>query len=312
VSHSRFAAFACALLLGLLSNIAPAAAAPKDRSAPTSPTGLRITASTDTSVSLAWNASTDNSTNWWYCVQNFGAGCIRVDPPRTTLTRSSLMPDRTFSFSVYAIDAAGNRSPSSNSVTYTTPPDITPPSPAPTLSATSVYPTRIYLRWTASVDNTSQVIYTLFVNGTPYLEDQIGLRSAYLVHLTPQTTYVFKVNARDAYGNVAESNVVSVTTPAVTETVPPTAPTNLTLGFQSSAGEAWLSWEQSTDNSDPPSQILYDIYLNGVNNNDGVIGHGSTITYCFGLEPGPTEIVLRAVDTSGNVSAPSNAVMFEC
>jgi hypothetical protein len=42
----------------------------------------------------------------------------------------------------------------------------------------------------------------------------------------------------------------------------------------------------------------------------GVIGYGATITYC--RAEGPTEIALRAVDTSGNVSAPSNALLFSC
>jgi hypothetical protein len=73
---------------------------------------------------------------------------------------------------------------------------------------------------------------------------------------------------------------------------------------------AWLDWQQSTDDTDPQSEILYDVYLNGVRNDDGVIGYGSTITYC--REPGPTTIVIKAVDTSGNVSAPSNEIIFNC
>jgi hypothetical protein len=52
------------------------------------------------------------------------------------------------------------------------------------------------------------------------------------------------------------------------------------------------------------------VYLNGVRNDDGAIGYGSTITYC--RVEGPTEIVVRAVDTSGRVSAPGNAIMFVC
>src|SRR5262245_12465170 len=102
---------AALLALGVIANVS---AAPKDRTAPTTPSGLRITATTPTSVSLAWNASTDASKNFWYCVQTSGGGCIRVDPPRTTLTRPLLIPGQTFTFSVYAVDAAGNRSGNSN------------------------------------------------------------------------------------------------------------------------------------------------------------------------------------------------------
>jgi chitodextrinase len=107
-----------------------AAAAARDRTPPTTPSSLRITASTASSVSLAWNSSRDNSSNFWYCVQTGGSGCIRVDPPRTTLTRTFSFPNRTFTFSVYAVDAAGNRSANSNTVSFTPAADTTPPSPA--------------------------------------------------------------------------------------------------------------------------------------------------------------------------------------
>jgi len=228
---------------------------------PTTPTNLRITATTETSVSLAWNASTGN--NFWYCVQRNGSGCIRVDPPRTTMTWPSLAPNTTHTFSVYAIDSRGHRSGNSNSVSYTTPPDTTAPSPAPQLTVSAVRPIRFSVTWTPSVDNVSQVYYTLFVDGSPYFGDLIGYREWTVLDLSPSTTYVFRVTARDAFGNVAESNVLSVTTPAATDAVPPTAPTNLSLSSESAAPEIWLDWNQSTDNVDPQSQITYDVYLDG-------------------------------------------------
>ncbi len=307
----RTVSVVCTVAFGLLVNISPSGAAPpKDRTSPKTPTNLRITASTSTRVTLAWDASSDNSSNWWYCVQTGGAGCIRVDPPQTTLTRTQLLPDRTFSFSVYAIDKVGNRSASSNTVIYTTLPDTTPPSPPTTLSVTGVHPVRISVAWTASTDNLSQVWNTLFVNDAPVIPDQIGLRSATLLYLTPSTTYVFKVTARDASGNAVTSNILSVTTPAATDTVAPTVPTNLTLSPETSSPEIWLDWSPSTDNVDPQSQILYEIYQNGVLTSDGGIGAAEGITFC--RFTGPTEIVLRAVDSSGNRSGPSNAITFVC
>jgi hypothetical protein len=291
---------------------AAAAAAPRDRTPPTTPTNLRITASGPTSISLAWDKSTDNSTNWWYCVRVDGQGCYRVNPPQTTFTHPKLWPDRTTNWSVIALDAAGNRSGSSNTVTYTTPPDTTPPSPPPTLSATAVYPARIYLNWTESKDNVSQVWYTLFKDGSPHGSDLIGSRSALLIHLTPSTTYTFRVEARDYFGNIAESNVLSVTTPAATDTVPPAAPSNLRLSSESSPPEAWLDWDQSTDDTDPQSQILYEVYVNGEFAGESwVIGWDSTITYCR-VEGATNTIVVRAVDTSGNASPFSNEILFDC
>jgi chitinase len=310
----RSTAFAASVLAFALVFVSAAPAnrpppPPGDTTPPTAPTNLRITASSDTSISLAWDPAKGGSTNWWYCVQTDGAGCFRVDPPQTTFTMSNLLPGRTTIWTVIAIDVNGHRSAPSNSVTYTTPPDTTAPSPAPTLTTTSVYPTRISVSWTASVDNTSQVYYTLFVDGGPYF-DTIGSRDVTVLYLSPSTTHELKVTARDRYDNTAQSNLLSVTTPAKTDNVAPTAPTNLRFGPETAPPEAWLNWDQSTDDTDPQSQILYEVYLNGQRFDDGVIGHGSTVTYC--RTEGPTEIVLRAVDTSGNVSAPSNQLLFSC
>jgi hypothetical protein len=38
---------------------------------------------------------------------------------------------------------------------------------------------------------------------------------------------------------------------------------------------------------------------------------GETMTYCR-PEGVPNEIVIRAVDTSGNLSEPSNSITFDC
>jgi chitodextrinase len=273
---------------------------------PTTPTSLLITATGPTSISLAWNAFSDKSNNWWYCVRRDGLGCIRVNPPQTTVTFSKLWPNSTYNYSVIAIHATGNRSGSSNTVSYTTPPDLTAPT-APTLSVTAVWPTRISLSWTESVHNVSQVYYTLLLDGSPHSADLIGPTAATVLDLSPSTTYVFRGTAHDQFGNTAESNVVSVTTPAVTDTVPPTVPTNLRLSSEAVAPEIWLDWDQSTDDTDPQSQIMYDVYLNGELDH-ATIGSGETITYCRG--EGPNTIAIRAVDSSGNASAFSNEIVF--
>jgi chitodextrinase len=300
--HFRKLVFAAVLLvLGAAVVVSTASARP------TPPTNLRITASTDTSLSLRWNAS-NGSGNWWYCVSRDHNGCIRVNPPQTSITLTRLLPDTTFNYSVYAINSRGQHSGFSNTVTYRTPPDTTPPAPAPQLSLTYLRPTRIGVSWTASTDNTSQVWYTLYHNGERHISDAIGLRSYTLFGLAQGTAHEFKVVARDRYFNLAESNVISVTTPISTDTTPPSAPTNLT--GQLIENEAWIDWTQSTDDTDPQSDILYDTYVNGQRTSDGVLGWGSTVAYCqtFGLNT----FTIKAVDSSGNVSEPSNGLTFNC
>jgi chitodextrinase len=282
---------------------------PKDRTPPTAPTNFRITAGpVDRTVSFAWDAAKDNSSNWWYCVRRSGQGCFRVDPPRTTFTYAVLQPGTTYVFDVIAIDLGGNRSHASNSVTFTTPPDTTPPSPPPVVSSNYVRPTRIGISWTSSSDVFSQVWYTLLVNGAVYTSNQINLRGLTLLYLTPSTTYTFEVVARDASGNATRSNLLSVTTPPATDTVAPTAPANLRFSPETSPPEAWLDWDPATDDQSP-GDLMYEVFVNDVLASSG-LGNNEDIVYC--TLTGPNTIKVRAVDPSGNAGPFSNEIVFVC
>ena len=206
------------------------------------------------------------------------------------------------------VNTKGNRSAPSNSVTHTTPPDTTPPSPAPVLTAQAVYPTRITVSWTQAVDNLTQTWHTLFLDGAPIT--QAFLSSWTVFYLEPSTTHTFKVTARDFFGNTVESDVLSVTTPPKTDNVAPTAPTNLRFSSETNPPELWLNWDPSNDDTDSQGLILYETYLNGVLVPDGGVGGTNTIAYC--RDVGPTTVVLRAVDTSGNRSGPSNELNITC
>jgi hypothetical protein len=282
---------------------------PPSETGPTVPTNLRLTVNGPYSITLAWDASKTSASNWWYCIQRDGLGCIRVDPPQTTFAFSKLWPGTTFNYSVIAITSTGKRSAPSNTVTYTTPADTTPPS-APTLSVTGVWPVRVSVAWTTSVDDVgSQVWYTLLVNGSPYGSDMLGSRSALVLDRSPATAYEFEVTVRDYFGNTNQSNVVTVTTPAATDSTPPTTPTNLRFSSQTSSPEIWLEWDQSTDDTDPQSQILYDVYVNGVPEHLA-IGYSDELVYCH--DTGANTFTVQAVDTSGNASGHSNEIVFIC
>jgi chitodextrinase len=283
----------------------------RDRTPPTTPTNLRITATTDTTISLAWNASADNSGNFSYRVTEsspFNTYAVAVPQTRTTITFTRLWPQQTYRYTVFAVDAAGNRSGDSNTVSYTVPADVTPPTPAPQLTVTPISPARAGFSWTQSRDNVSQVRYTLYANGIP----RASLFD-YTHHtdfdLTPATTYEFQVIASDVFGNAVEGNTVTMTMPSTTDTVPPTAPTNLTGA--AIENEVHMNWGLSTDNADPQSVILYEFYLNGVTNPDNVAFGSSGFVYCREAS-GFTTVVARAVDSSGNRSAPSNEIIVQC
>jgi len=310
-----FAALALALSLVLVSAAPakrpppppPPPPPPADGGGAGAPTNLRITSSTDTSISLAWDAAKSGSSTWWYCVVRNDEGCLRIDPPATTLSLTRLWPGRTTTYTVVTVDVNGHRSAPSNSVTHTTPPDTTPPSPAPVVSVQAVYPTRITVSWTLSVDELTQTTHTLFVDGAPVFNAYVPWT---VLYLEPSSTHTFKVTANDYFGNTVESNVVTATTPPKTDNVAPTAPSNLQFSFQTASPELWLTWSPSTDETDSQGLILYETYLNDVLVPDGNVGGTNTIAYCRDI--GPTTVELRAVDTSGNRSGPSNALTFDC
>jgi hypothetical protein len=135
-----------------------------------------------------------------------------------------------------------------------------------------------------------------------------GATSATLVGLAPSTQYTFTVTAQDLGYNLSPpSNAVSATTTASTDTTPPTAPTSLHVSDQDGCGEVELRWTQSTDNQDPQSAIRYRVFINGEPDPIGIdaIGTGRWITY--GVVDGTNTFFLRAIDSAGNVSAPSNS-----
>jgi chitinase len=187
--------------------------------------------------------------------------------------------------------------------------DQRPPT-APVLSVTETGTTHVSLQWTASNDDSPYVFYQVFVNGNASVWAGAN-RSATVTGLTPATTYVFTVRARDNGINWSvSSNAVSATTKPSTkgsDAAAPTSPGNLS-GFDGGCGEAWLRWEASTDNVDPQLAIRYDVYVNGILRPEStVIGGTSTVAYA--AVEGSNTFELYAIDTAGNRSTPATVQM---
>lgn len=89
-----------------------------DTQAPTTPTGLTSTGKTSSSVSLSWNASSDNVGVTGYDVYNGSSRVTTVTG--TSATVGGLSASTSYTFTVRARDAAGNTSGASNAVTVTT------------------------------------------------------------------------------------------------------------------------------------------------------------------------------------------------
>ncbi|MGW4897303.1 carbohydrate binding domain-containing protein [Kitasatospora sp. NPDC004240] len=91
-----------------------------DTQAPTVPGNARSTGKSSSTVTLAWNASTDNKGVTAYDVYRAGTKVLTAAGTDTSATVSGLTAKTSYTFTVRARDAAGNTSADSTPVTVTT------------------------------------------------------------------------------------------------------------------------------------------------------------------------------------------------
>ncbi|MCT9929021.1 carbohydrate-binding protein [Planotetraspora sp. A-T 1434] len=97
-----------------------------DTQAPSVPSGLAVGSTTSSSISLSWSASTDNVGVTGYKV--YEGSTVVASPSGTSATISGLAASSSHTYTVSAVDAAGNESAKSASVTGTTTGGSTGPS----------------------------------------------------------------------------------------------------------------------------------------------------------------------------------------
>jgi chitodextrinase len=274
----------CCVLFALL---APAAQAAVDRTPPSAPTGLRVVSVAEDSVTLRWNASTDNSGR----IQRYVVNGIYHDGTSTTKTMTGLVPDYSVTYRVVAVDAAGNSSAPSAPLTATTARDTTAPTAVTGLRVTAVTPSSVSLAWNAASDRWS-LSYVLSDSSTA------SGTSSTVRALAPGSTHTFSVRARDSSGNLgAASNAVTITLPSSGDVTAPAAPSNLTAADAlDNCGGNILNWTQ------PEAGLDYEVFL-GSTLYARVSGTGFAYLYTFS---GTNTWTVVAVDAAGNRSAPSN------
>ena len=283
-----------------------------DKTPPTTPTNLRVTSLSQTSVTLAWDPSTDNSGSFSYVVSKDGQG-FTVPQTQTSFTIDWLSAGRTYTFYVTAVDSSLNTSGKTNILTITTPPDTAAP-PAPTLSGLVRGPSQVRLTWGRVEDDTSTfVTYRIFANGTPVSQhlNWYGETDVVLRHLTPATTYTFTVRALDQDANASTSNAVTLTTEASSDVTPPSAPTNVHIVGGNGCPEFFVGWTQATDDTDPQYLIEYEIYVNGVLS-PLAVSAGVDEDFVYATVSGANTFTVKAVDQAGNTSEASNGVTEFC
>ncbi|MCZ8522227.1 MULTISPECIES: fibronectin type III domain-containing protein [Paenibacillus] len=185
-----------------------------DTQAPGAPSGLKVTATTTSSVSLSWTAATDNVAVTGYDVYRGTTLAGSVSGSTLSFTNTGLAAG-TYSFTVKAKDAAGNVSAASGAVSATVTTgggsDTQAPSVPAGLQVTGTTSSSVSLSWAASTDNTGVTGYDVYRGTT--LAASVAGTTATVSGLSASTAYTFTVKAKDAAGNVSAASAgVNATT----------------------------------------------------------------------------------------------------
>lgn len=180
---------------------------------PTTPTNFTFSNVTLNSVLLSWGASTDEGDNIEYNIYQNSTLISKVEG--TSYLIEGLLPDTEYTFTVSAIDTAGNESPQSDSISVTTQEEVTSDTESPTiptgLSASNLGQTGVDISWSASTDNVEVTGYTVYLDGNAI--GTTASTSFSVTGLIAATTYDLTVSALDAAENEsAQSQALEVTT----------------------------------------------------------------------------------------------------
>ena len=271
-----------------------------DTSPPAAPHNLRVSGSTESAISVAWDAAVDDRG-----VAEYRLSVNDVDIRTTTATAATftgLACGRSYVVKVVAADAAGNVSPSASVIAPTA---VCPTSggsadtQAPTTPSSLVRrdgtATSITLSWKPSTDNVGVAGYGIYRGTTKVggLErDCVRRRGA----RRAATSYTLSVDAVDVSGlRSGRATIVAATEPCQ-DTQPPSAPTGLASPARTETSVT-LSWQASTDAGGVAGYRVYrDGALAGSTGSTSYTVAGLTCgkSYTFGVE---------AYDASGNHSA---------
>lgn len=240
----------------------------KDRTKPTVPTNVVAQATSPTTVSLTWDASTDpvvagetTSGMKEYRIFRNSVKIAATDKSVRAYTDTGRTPGAIYQYRIAAVDKQNNQSGQSPQVTVTMPeipldPDTTAPTVPTNLLATADSETQITLTWSASTDPTVSGATTSGLAGYKIrrggtLIATLGLVTTYPdTGLTPATQYSYRISAIDVAANESAQSAAAVATttspgenPDIT---PPSVPSGLTAVAQSTSSIE-LNWSASTD-----------------------------------------------------------------
>jgi chitodextrinase len=275
-----------------------------DHTAPSVPSNLHTVTTTDSTIALAWDPSTDDVAVRNYAVYRDGNLMTHVPAATPSFTDTGVWPHSTHTYYVTAIDTSGNASAGTALLTAFTLNDLTAPSTPTGLTAhINPSPVSVALAWNASTDDVHVDHYDVWraINGS-----LINIGSSPTTSYTDTTVPAdarcsYFVEAVDEFANQSGS---SSTVLVVTDVTPPTTPEGLHVTAVAATSVS-LAWTASTDNFSVSS---YDVFRNGTRLTT-VASASGTVYWDGSVSPATMySYYVVAHDPSGNFSAPSATV----
>ena len=184
---------------------------PEDFEKPSTPTDLHGVASSD-SISLSWTASTDNVQVSHYNIyeENRLVGTSKVP----NFLHKGLKPATTYSYTVEAVDTAGNKSERSAILSLKTNDETEGQLPVPSvplqLTAKNILQNKLTLTWVKNTPNEQVMHYAIYRDGI-----RIGVSETNEfedTNLDASTTYTYQVKAINQSGSSDFSQAITVKT----------------------------------------------------------------------------------------------------
>jgi hypothetical protein len=277
---------------------------------PNPPTGLQVTGSGISSLTLSWNPATgpypitQYNVYHWYQTGHSGRGGgttthhdLMGTTTGTSFTINGLYSGTTYTYDVTAVDSSGAQSAYSNNINGTTQPDTIPPTltvpPNSTVTTGNSYGATDPGAFTATASDPGPGIDNISIAYLfgPY---QIFSPSTYIF---PVGTTTVTVIASDLYGNSARGSFnVTVIDSAPVLTLPPNQLVEQAGPAGSTDPAAFTA--TATDPVDSVTSITY------------AVG-STTIDPSYVFAPGTTTVTVTATDASGYSSTGTFAVTVE-
>jgi len=268
------------------------AAAPSNQPT-TAPVLTSATPASSSEVDLAWTAATSAASISGYEILRNGMARATVSGATLTYADRAVSPNATYTYSIWAFDAAGHMSPVSNSIQVTVPGSTTS---APMIVSFTASPS------TVTAGQSVTLSWSVAGAGSVAIDNGIGdVSSGTSRTISPSQTTTYTLTATNSAGSATARAMVTVT--AAPSNRPPTAPV-LTSATAASSTEVDLAWTASTSSA---SIAGYEIVRNGMSR---ATVSGATLTYADrAVSPNTTYTYsIWAFDAAGHMSPVSNTI----